>query len=226
MRTTVRDATDATAHQDQTLVWDFFVRVFHWSVVVLFFVAYFTEDDVLSLHVWAGYILGVLVVMRVLWGVVGPKHARFTDFVYRPLKVWRYAVDLLAFRAKRHIGHSPAGGAMVVVLLVGLLATIWSGMELHAVENNAGPLAGATTITKGAQGVHSELLVRISENEDNDHEGGERENESVWEDVHEALANFVFFLVVVHVLGVLWASLVHRENLVRSMITGWKRTAE
>lgn len=219
-----RRGPEAIAPSGETRVWDLFVRVFHWTVVIAFFIAFFTDDDVLMLHVWAGYTIGAFVVLRIVWGVVGPKHARFSDFVYKPLTVWRYALDLVAFRAKRHIGHSPAGGAMVIVLLAGLLATVWSGLELHAVENNAGPLASASIPTDSARAKAPDLLVHVSENERNDDERGERERDSVWEDVHEVLANFVFFLVVLHVVGVLWASLVHRENLVRSMITGMKRT--
>lgn len=225
--TSVPRQSEATAPKANIRVWDLFVRVFHWTVVIAFFIAYFTEDDVLTLHVWAGYVVGAFVVLRILWGLVGPRHARFSDFVYKPLAVWRYALDLVTFRAKRHIGHSPAGGAMVIVLLAGLLATVWSGLELHAVENNAGPLAGAPNRTAGARAMAPDLLFRVSENENENENGkrGEDKQDSVWEDVHEALANFVLFLVVLHVVGVLWASLVHRENLIRSMITGLKRAS-
>jgi cytochrome b len=57
-------------------VWDVFVRLFHWSVAVGFFVAYFSEDA-LTLHVWAGYVVGAMVVLRIVWGFIGPEHARF-----------------------------------------------------------------------------------------------------------------------------------------------------
>ena len=82
-------------------VWDPLVRWFHWTLVLAFFVAYLTGDDLLTLHVWAGYLVGGIIVLRIVWGIVGTKHARFTDFVFAPLTVWRYLLDLLRFRAKR-----------------------------------------------------------------------------------------------------------------------------
>jgi cytochrome b len=193
-----------------------------------FFIAYFTEDEVLSLHVWAGYVVGVFVAMRVLWGIIGPKHARFSDFLYGPHKILSYLRDLIAFKAERHLGHSPAGGAMAIALWIGLLAVVWSGLELYAAEEGAGPLAAlrAEAVAPTASG--GGLLVLASEHEDDEDEHeGENErgspSEGGWEDIHEVLANLMLILVILHIGGVVLASLVHRENLARSMVTGMKR---
>lgn len=222
---TTKSITTANAGDETTRVrvWDLFVRVFHWTVVVAFFVAYFTEDNLLTVHVWAGYTIGVLVVMRILWGFVGPKHARFSDFICGPLKAWNYFIGLITFRAKRYVGHSPAGGIMVLLLLAGLLATVWTGLELHAVENNAGPLAAVSTESPTAAIVAPIPLAFASEDERDAVEGENGEKEEFWEELHELLANLTLFLVILHVAGVVLASLVHRENLVRSMITGDKK---
>jgi cytochrome b len=213
----------ASQEQSRIRVWDPFVRVFHWLLVVTFFIAYFTDDDLLSLHVWAGYTVGALLVLRVLWGFVGPKHARFSDFLYPPGEVWRYLFALLAFRAKRYLGHSPAGGAMIVALLLGLAATVWSGLELYAVEENAGPLAQGY-----ANSLPMSALADENEREEEHETRGRREdgesgNGEFWEEVHETLANLVLALVLLHVAGVLVSSLAHGENLVRSMVSGYKR---
>jgi cytochrome b len=224
--------TESTEAERRVRVWDAFVRIFHWSVAIAFFVAYFSEDDLLTVHVWAGYTIGALVMLRIAWGFVGPRHARFSDFVTGPWRALRYLLNLVAGRAKRHLGHSPAGGVMVLLLLVGLLGTVWSGMELHAIENNAGPLAAVVATSPGTTSASSNSLAILSvarADEDNHEQRDERvghcrfAGEEFWEEIHESLANGIMALVVLHVLGVMLASVAHRENLVGSMFTGTKR---
>jgi len=211
-------------------VWDPFVRICHWLLVVTFFIAYFTEDELLSVHAWAGYAVGCIVVLRVIWGFVGPKHARFSDFIFGPWKVWRYLLALIRFRAERYIGHSPAGGAMVIALLIGLAATVWSGMEVYAIEENAGPLAGAMTGIYAKADEPAPASIRLASEEgeledveDSEHEREDRGNDDFWEDVHEVMANLTLALIIIHILGVGLASVVHGENLARAMVTGRKR---
>ena len=65
-------------------VWDPLIRIGHWTIVLAFAVAYFSGEDLLSVHVWAGYIVGAVVLIRVIWGFIGPTRKRFTDFVLCP----------------------------------------------------------------------------------------------------------------------------------------------
>ncbi|MHA7968348.1 cytochrome b/b6 domain-containing protein [Rhizobium sp. CAU 1783] len=106
-------------------VWDPFVRLFHWSLVGLFAFSYATGDEWKSAHVVSGYLIGSLIAMRVLWGLFGSEHARFVNFIYSPVTVLSFLADTARMRAKRYIGHNPAGGAMVIALLltVGGIAT-------------------------------------------------------------------------------------------------------
>ena len=206
----------------ETRVWDPFVRLAHWITAVAFFVAYLTEDDALSVHVWAGYVVGALVLLRIGWGLVGPRYARFSDFVYAPRKVVAYFVDLLRLRAPRYLGHSPAGGAMVVALLLCLALTVATGLVVYAEEEGAGPLAPLYSQAV----VSSQPSAGVIESGEEEQEGNEREGdgrESAFKDVHELLANITLALVVLHVIGVVLASLAHHENLARAMVTGRKR---
>ncbi|MEZ5832225.1 MAG: cytochrome b/b6 domain-containing protein [Dongiaceae bacterium] len=206
----------------ETSVWDPFVRLAHWIIAVAFFVAYLTEDDVLSVHVWAGYVVGALVLLRIAWGLVGPRYARFSDFIYAPHKIVTYLTDLLRLRAPRYLGHSPAGGAMVVALLLCLALTVATGLVVYAEEEGAGPLASLYS----QAAVSSQPSAGAIESSEERQEGDEREGdgqESAFKDVHELLANITLALVVLHVVGVVLASLAHHENLARAMVTGRKR---
>lgn len=98
-------------------VWDPFVRLFHWSLVGLFVFAFATGDEWDAAHELAGYVIAGLVGARVIWGLVGSRHARFSDFVHRPSTILAYLRDSVFLKAKRYVGHNPAGGAMVIALL-------------------------------------------------------------------------------------------------------------
>jgi cytochrome b len=111
-------------------VWDVFVRVFHWGLVASFTVAWISGDDWKTLHLWAGYSAAALITMRLVWGVIGTPHARFGRFVRSPLVVANYLKDVATGREARHLGHNPAGGAMILVLLTTLVGLCVSGWLL------------------------------------------------------------------------------------------------
>lgn len=191
-------------HANDTKVWDPLVRIFHWSLVATFAIAYLSgegEDEWLSLHSIAGYTIMGLILVRLIWGVIGTPYARFSSFIYRPSAVVAYLKQLLLLRPPRYLGHNPAGSVMIIALLVSLVLTSVSGLVIYGAEENAGPLAG--------------MLAGTSESQA--HALGE---------VHEFFANLTLFLVVFHVVGVVVSSVLHHENLVRAMVTGYKRTEE
>ena len=103
-------------------VWDPLVRLFHWSLVASFTLAWFSEAGE-SLHDAAGYVVLGLVALRIVWGFVGSRHARFGDFVPRPRQLIAYLRRLAAGRAERYVGHNPAGGMMTLALL-GMISAI------------------------------------------------------------------------------------------------------
>ena len=181
----------------QIKVWDLPLRIFHWSLVTCFFVAYVTEDDFMDLHTYAGYGIIGLIVFRLIWGVIGTHHARFNNFMCRPSKVWAYLKDIFYNRAKRYLGHNPAGCAMILALNLSLIITTLSGLATYATEEMSGPFVGLMMNTP-------DFIYDSAE------------------DIHEFFANFTLVLVGLHVAGVLLASLSHKENLIRAMWTGYK----
>lgn len=104
-------------------VWDRFVRLFHWATAILVLIAFLTTDDLRWLHEDAGYAVLALVAARIVWGIIGGRHARFVTFVRGPRDVLYYLTLLRVGRAPRYLGHNPAGGLMIVALL-GLLVIV------------------------------------------------------------------------------------------------------
>jgi cytochrome b len=167
--------------------------------VCFFFLAYLIEGGWRTLHTQAGYTVLLLVVFRIMWGVIGDRHARFRDFVTGPVTASVYLKQLLVGKSRHYEGHDPAGGLMIIVLLISLLLTAFTGMSLVALEG-AGPLVFLlnSTIIESWSG-------------------------SVLEKTHAFFANFTVTLVFVHVTGVIVTSILHKQNLILAMITGRKK---
>lgn len=199
-------------------VWDPLVRLFHWSLVTAFAIAWLTGDEESRLHELAGYAVVGLVLVRVVWGFVGTRYARFSDFVYRPSAVMGYAREMLAGKPKHYLGHNPLGGMMIIALLVSLLATGATGLALQGAEEGTGPFA---SLTAGATVAMPGIIAKaVADDGDDEKDDG---NGEVWEELHEFFADLTLLLVALHIAGVIVGSLVHRENLVRAMFTGRKR---
>jgi len=197
-------------------VWDPLIRIFHWSLVLFFAIAYISgESDFEAVHAWAGYIIVGLIAFRMLWGLIGSKHARFSDFVYRPATIKRYLKSLLSRHPKHYLGHNPAGGAMVLMMLVMLALVSWSGLLTYAAEGK-GPLAAGSPIT---------ISNAYADDDWSGWGEGKRghKGDDFWEDIHEAAANMMLLLIAMHLAGVAVSSLLHGENLPRAMITGRKK---
>ena len=220
---------------DSVKVWDLFVRAGHWLLVALFAVSYLSGEEGGRLHIWSGYAIAALVVIRVVWGFVGPQHARFGDFLFTPARIARYVKNLFAGHPRRFIGHSPAGGVMVVLLLAALAGTTFTGMAQYAQETGNGPLAPwyaaaveapsvvgtARADEEGEAGEYGEAYAGGEAEEAEEAEGGE-----AFEEVHETLANVTLALIGLHIAGVAYASWIHHENLIKAMVTGRKRVDE
>jgi len=111
-------------------VWDPFVRAFHWALALSFAVAWLSSETMERVHDAAGYVAGALVAARIVWGFVGPGYARFSEFVRSPATVLFYLKAMAEGSERRFIGHNPAGGAMIVVLLAAMAAVVATGWLL------------------------------------------------------------------------------------------------
>lgn len=107
-------------------VWDVLVRIGHWALVIGVCAAWFLRDAG-KWHEWIGYVVLAVVAVRVVWGFIGSRYARFAHFVLSPSATIDYGNRLLAHREPRHIGHNPLGGWMIVALLATTLTVCVSG---------------------------------------------------------------------------------------------------
>jgi len=212
-------------------VWDIFVRFFHWSLVLGFVVAFVTHEDVGVVHIYAGYVVAVLLLLRVAWGFMGSQHARFGDFVYSPQQLGHYLSCLLKGKPKRYLGHNPADGWMVVLLLLSLSIVSYSGLKVYALEDGLGPLATDSINLSVLSSAYAD--DDYEQDDDDDLEGSSYSYVEVpqqdsaakefWEELHESSTHFTLLLIALHLLGVMFSSWKHRENLVKAMFNGRKR---
>jgi len=173
------------------------VRVFHWSLVLLFFTAWFTGtgDRWLDIHIFAGYAILGLIVFRVLWGFLGTHFARFRNFSYSLARGREYLIDTLKGNAAPYVGHNPAGSWAIYLLLGGVFLTSASGFFVFGAEEGHGP----------ADSLASGLLGWLAKN------------------IHNSLAWLMLALVAVHFGGVVFESYRLKEKLIPGMITGRKQ---
>lgn len=184
--------------QHRARVWDIPLRIFHWGLAGCFVVSWLTlSDRHLDIHVYSGYLMAGLLFFRIIWGLIGSPYARFHNFAFTWSAVKEYLTGVILRSPPRFLGHNPAGSwAIYAMLGLGLLIVI-SGLLTLGGEERHGPLGGWLSFSQGNL-LHS---------------------------IHELLAWLMLGLVIIHLLGVLVESLLHRENLVASMLTGYKPTA-
>jgi cytochrome b len=197
-------------------VWDPLVRIFHWSLVGAFAIAWLTADELQPVHEIAGYVVAGLVAFRLVWGLVGSRYARFAQFLRGPSTTLGYIGDIARGRERRYLGHNPAAAAMVVLLLVTLAGTAVTGWLMEE------PARQAMLLDL------PQIFVTAHADDDGEgrDSGGAGGGEELVEELHEVFANLMLVLVALHVAGVLLASFRHHENLTRAMVTGDKRAPE
>ncbi|MBU3575864.1 cytochrome b/b6 domain-containing protein [Polynucleobacter sp. UK-Mo-2m-Kol15] len=181
----LNDTVGATGKLKQAImVWDMPVRVFHWLLVICFAGAWLSSESeqLAMIHYAFGYTACLLILIRLVWGVIGTRYARFNQFLKSPKAVLGHFMSMLRGYPHHDVGHNPAGGLVMFALMLLIL------------------LIGLT----GYLSVKEFLGSFVSE-------------------AHEAISSIVLGLVIVHIIAAIGMSVIERQNLVRSMVTGKKK---
>lgn len=175
-------------------VWDWLVRIGHWLMVIFFAIIYLRYRK-FPLHAYAGYLMLLIVVVRIAWGVFGTKAALFRSFLFSPREMFQYARDAARGHASYYVSHNPMGSWMVYFLLGFMLVNGTLGLMLYSSGQELGPLGDSVPYEW-----EDTLLV-----------------------LHKTLGHGAAALIMLHIAGVIWAAQAHRENYVLAMLTGYKR---
>lgn len=182
---------------EKTYLWDPVVRILHWALVIAFATAWglgkFGPNQ-MTLHFYAGYTVAAIVALRLIWGFVGYKTARFTQFVKGPGAVVAYARTLPSDKPSHSYGHNPVGAIFVVGVLIVLAMQIASGLIADPEDYiNVGPFAKYVAIETARQALS----------------------------LHEPLSTLLLIMVLGHIGAIFWYKKRKGENLVKPMITGY-----
>jgi cytochrome b len=188
------------AVEERRLVWDLPLRLFHWLLVLSLGALWLTGElgfDGMPYHMYVGYWTLGLIVFRIIWGFVGPRHARFSNFLAGPASIWRYAKGLAAGTMIQSVGHNPLGGVSVIVMLVLVGFQVATGLFATDDIVWAGPYNGA---------VSAETAEKLTS----------------W---HHLNFNIILAAVALHIMAISFYFLVKKQNLIGAMLHG-KKPAE
>ncbi len=186
---------DIKDENERVRVWDVPTRVFHWSVAILVATSWYTADrGHLQLHLWSGLTLLTMLLFRVVWGIVGTTTARFSNFVHRPGHVFAYLKALVNQERQLHAGHNPAGGLMVVAMMMILFVQVGTGLFSNGGVSFQGPLA-----LQISSDTSDQLTI-----------------------VHGWVFNCILFFIWMHLVAIFFYLCVKGENLIRPIVTGYK----
>jgi cytochrome b len=178
-------------------VWDLPTRLFHWTLAILVAFSWWSGEQGygwMPWHFWSGYAVLTLLIYRLMWGFVGSRTARFSDFVKGPREGLHHLTALLRPGKTDDVGHNPMGGWMVVALLLLLLVQTGTGLFAEDANMNAGPLY---------------LVV------------SEKASRQLG-DIHEIVSKLVLIAIILHVLAVIAYLVLKRDNLIGPMFSGKK----
>lgn len=213
-RTAVPGTLDAGLAAAPPSLWDPVVRLTHWGIAASVLLNALVNEGGSLIHVSLGWLVMALLLLRLVWGVLGPAEARFSAFPPSPLAALGHLRQLLSGKVREYPSHNPAGALMAYAFWAMLALVTLTGLVM---TGGATPMQVAADKAAVASGDWS-ALVR---------EDGDDQDESALtgaaEEVHEVAANLLLVLAALHVAGVFMESRAIRRNLLAPMIMGQRR---
>ncbi len=201
-------------------LWDPVVRLTHWGIAISVLVNAALDEGGSLLHVTLGWLVLALLVLRLVWGVLGPREARFSAFPPNPLAALRHLGQLFSGRVSEYPSHNPAGAMMAYAFWACLALVTLTGLYM---TGGATPMQVAADKAAVASGDWS-ALIKESEGESSDERSDEDKGlRHTAEEVHEVVANLLLILAALHVAGVFVEARAMRRNLVAPMVLGQRR---
>lgn len=185
---------------EKARVWDLPTRLFHWALVGTVCTGWYLGENrnfsTIQLHFYFGYAVGGLLVFRLIWGMIGPSNVRLSALFPSPRKLRAYLSGIKDRKPGGARGHNPMGALSVLAMLIVLILQVVTGLFSEDDSLFAeGPLA---------QYVSTEMMQQMTS-------------------LHHLTSKLVMLLVVLHLAAILFYFVWKRENLVKPMITGWKK---
>ncbi|WJG08031.1 cytochrome b/b6 domain-containing protein [Aliiglaciecola sp. LCG003] len=180
------------------LIWDLPIRLFHWLLVLAIVAQWATAElggDLMDFHFYIGYFTLGLIIFRLIWGFVGTKHSRFSDFLAPPKAIFNYFIALMKGNNKDYIGHNPVGGLLVPLVIVLLLMQTISGLFATDDVLHSGPYISA---------VNTETQSWLN-----------------W--LHHFTFELISYVILFHIVAILWYKFGLRRSLIAPMISGYKQ---
>ncbi len=184
---------------EKHLIWDLPLRIFHWSFAFTVLAAWYTaenKEDYIELHIQLGYVALTLIIFRILWGIIGPKHARFSQFLPSPKTLFAYLTQSKIDTSSP--GHNPMGALMVILMISLISAQSISGLFINDDVFSSGPYYGS---------INSNL-------------------EKIMFFLHHNTFDFMIGAIALHISAISYYWRIKKQNLVTPMITGKKTSEQ
>ncbi|RRN64212.1 cytochrome b/b6 domain-containing protein [Caulobacter sp. 602-1] len=193
--------------------WDPVVKLTHWTVVAAVVANGLITEAGSTPHLWVGYALAATLVLRLIWGVIGPAEARFSAFPPSPRRALAHIREIVAGRRTEHASHNPLGALMVYAIWSVLAVIVVTGLLMVSAPDTPERAAASPVATVAT-------LDRNGDDHEEAGEAGEEHEEGPLTEVHEAAVNLLYGLIVLHIAGVVFETRRSGRRIVLAMLPG------